>query len=45
MPCTDTPSCSCTIALSLQYNDLDDDAKRLLNDANRKRSTPAVLEL
>ena len=30
---------------SLQYNDLNDDAKRLLQDANRKRSKPAILEL
>ena len=30
---------------SLQYNNLDDDARQLLTDANNKRATPAVLEL
>ena len=29
---------------SLRYNNLNDNAKQLLKDANRKRSTPAVLE-
>ena len=39
-----TPACS-TCAVSLEYNNLNDDAKRLLQDANGKRSTPAILEL
>jgi hypothetical protein len=52
-PATDAPRCMCvtsptpafcTLAASLQYNNLDNDAKRLLQDANRKRSTPAILE-
>ena len=46
--CTILSPHSCLLHLllhSLQHNRLDDDAKRLLQDANRKRSTPAILEL
>ena len=32
-------------AARLKCNALDDNAKRLLNDADAKRTTPAVLEL
>ena len=30
---------------SLQYNDLGEDGKQAINDANAKRATPAKLEL
>ena len=39
-----TLSCS-TCAVSLKYNNLNGRAKRLLQDANRRRFTPAILEL
>ena len=44
--CTCFPHLAClTLAASLKYNGLDDDAKRLLQAANSERSSPAVLEL
>ena len=46
LACVCNHSCLLHLLLhSLQRNDLNDNAKRLLQDANRKRSKPAILEL